>query len=166
MGGRSLWSFLNIHSVAKYRTKWRGRFCWTILVSSCGLKKRDRYSRVSFHEAPTKNAPMCWSMNMQLYPYFLHWVYLFIKEISKAIECFLFCEELIELWLHRTREWDEFPNGRWGNSQSPAFGNLLDYHLFYLKAPHQKEELLEQWGTELTCEQDVFDVFTAFITGQ
>ena len=34
---------------------------------------------------------------------------------------------------HRTQEWDDFPNGRWGNSSSPAFGELTDYHLFYLR---------------------------------
>ena len=31
------------------------RTCRTILVSSCGLKKSHYYSRVSLHEAPTKN---------------------------------------------------------------------------------------------------------------
>ena len=31
------------------------KLCWTILVSSCGLKKKSQYSRVSLHEAPTKN---------------------------------------------------------------------------------------------------------------
>ena len=33
------------------------KFCRTILVSSCGLKKKSHYnSRVSLHEAPTKNS--------------------------------------------------------------------------------------------------------------
>ena len=36
-------------------------------------------------------------------------------------------------YIHRTRHWDEFPNGRWGKSDSPAFGELKDYYLFYLK---------------------------------
>lgn len=25
-------------------------------------------------------------------------------------------------YVHRTLKWDEFPNGRWGDSKSPAFG--------------------------------------------
>ena len=29
----------------------------------------------------------------------------------------------------RTSHWDEYPNGRWGDSRSPAFGELTDYHL-------------------------------------
>lgn len=36
-------------------------------------------------------------------------------------------------YIYRTRHWDEFPNGRWGKSDSPAFGDLKDYYLFYLK---------------------------------
>jgi len=30
--------------------------------------------------------------------------------------------------LSRTEEWDEFPNGRWGDGRSPAFGELSNYH--------------------------------------
>jgi methylenetetrahydrofolate reductase (NADPH) len=68
-------------------------------------------------------------------------------------------------YVYRTQRWDEFPNGRWSNSQSPAYGSLTDYHLFYLRAPNKAEELLSMWGTELRSEQDVFDVFASFITG-
>jgi methylenetetrahydrofolate reductase (NADPH) len=32
-------------------------------------------------------------------------------------------------YLDRTALWDEFPNGRWGHSASPAYGDLSDYHL-------------------------------------
>ena len=40
-----------------------GRTCWNILVSSCGLNKRKHsYSRLSLHEAPTKNQ-MGWRKN-------------------------------------------------------------------------------------------------------
>lgn len=30
-------------------------------------------------------------------------------------------------YVQRTQEWDEFPNGRWGDSRSPAFGELDAY---------------------------------------
>ena len=69
-------------------------------------------------------------------------------------------------YVHRTSDWDEFPNGRWGNSSSAAFGELSDYYLFYLKSRTAKEELKKMWGQELTCEQDVFDVFYHYITGE
>lgn len=31
--------------------------------------------------------------------------------------------------MSRTAAWDDFPNGRWGDSRSPAYGELSDYHL-------------------------------------
>uniref|UniRef100_A0A8C7ZAM2 Methylenetetrahydrofolate reductase (NAD(P)H) n=1 Tax=Oryzias sinensis TaxID=183150 RepID=A0A8C7ZAM2_9TELE len=69
-------------------------------------------------------------------------------------------------YIYRTQEWDEFPNGRWGNSSSPAFGELNDYYLFYLKSKSSKEALLQMWGEELKNEQSVFEVFTCYITAQ
>ena len=67
-------------------------------------------------------------------------------------------------YVHRTRHWDEFPNGRWGNSASPAFGELKDYYLFYLASQSPKTELLNMWGMELSSELDVWDVFVNYIT--
>ncbi len=68
-------------------------------------------------------------------------------------------------YVYRTSDWEEFPNGRWGNSSSAAFGELRDYYLFYLKTRTAKDKLLDMWGEELTCEQDVWDVFFHYITG-
>ena len=37
-------------------------------------------------------------------------------------------------YVYRTRAWQEFPNGRWDESESPpSFGQLEDFYLFYLK---------------------------------
>ncbi|XP_020951003.1 methylenetetrahydrofolate reductase isoform X4 [Sus scrofa] len=69
-------------------------------------------------------------------------------------------------YIYRTQEWDEFPNGRWGNSSSPAFGELKDYYLFYLKSKSPKEELLKMWGQELTSEESVFEVFAHYLSGE
>lgn len=69
-------------------------------------------------------------------------------------------------YIHRTQDWDEFPNGRWGDSASPAFGNLKDYHLFYLRSRTTKENLRSQWGHELESEEDVWKVFTLFVSGE
>jgi methylenetetrahydrofolate reductase (NADPH) len=35
-------------------------------------------------------------------------------------------------YIERTERWDEFPNGRWGSSSSPAYGDLEDFHLVQL----------------------------------
>lgn len=53
-----------------------------------------------------------------------------------------------------------------GNSASPAFGELNDYYLFYLKSKSSKEALLQMWGEELKNEESVFEVFTCYITAQ
>ncbi|XP_051027749.1 methylenetetrahydrofolate reductase (NADPH) [Acomys russatus] len=69
-------------------------------------------------------------------------------------------------YIYRTQGWDEFPNGRWGNSSSPAFGELKDYYLFYLKSKSPREELLKMWGEELTSEESVFEVFEHYLSGE
>ncbi|XP_047407496.1 methylenetetrahydrofolate reductase (NADPH) isoform X1 [Sciurus carolinensis] len=69
-------------------------------------------------------------------------------------------------YIYRTQDWDEFPNGRWGNSSSPAFGELKDYYLFYLKSKSPREELLKMWGEELSSEESVFEVFARYLSGE
>nr|KAG5696213.1 hypothetical protein BaRGS_021698 [Batillaria attramentaria] len=81
-----------------------------------------------------------------------------IKENDEAIRNFCY--------VYRTSDWDEFPNGRWGNSSSPSFNDLKTYHLFYLKSRSPKEDLLKMWGPELTDERDVWEVFYCYLTGE
>ncbi|KAK3727352.1 hypothetical protein RRG08_018336 [Elysia crispata] len=65
----------------------------------------------------------------------------------------------------RTSEWNEFPNGRWGDSRAASFNDLKTYHLFYLKSKSPKAELLKMWGETLTSEKDVWKVFVNYLTG-
>ncbi|CAB3411015.1 unnamed protein product [Caenorhabditis bovis] len=67
-------------------------------------------------------------------------------------------------YIYRTRDWDDFPNGRWGNSSSPAFGDLADYYLFHLRSQTPKEEQLAMYGEELNDVNDVIKVFVNYIT--
>lgn len=69
-------------------------------------------------------------------------------------------------YMYRTSDWDEFPNGRWGNSSSPAFGDLTDHHLFYLRSRVKRDDLLKMWGEELTKVEDIFEVFRCYISGE
>jgi len=69
-------------------------------------------------------------------------------------------------YIHRTREWEEFPNGRWGDSSSPAFGELKDYHIFYLKSKWSKKALLPMWGEKVESEKDVWEIFGCYLSGQ
>ncbi|XP_023243844.1 methylenetetrahydrofolate reductase-like [Centruroides sculpturatus] len=69
-------------------------------------------------------------------------------------------------YVYRTQTWDEFPNGRWGNSASPAFGELKDYYLFFMKNKCSDEMLLDMWGRELANEEDIWDIFYCYLTGK
>ena len=65
-------------------------------------------------------------------------------------------------YLSRTATWDEFPNGRWGDNRSPAYGELTDYYLAY-KRP--KKSQLKQWGLPQSV-LDVKKVFLKFLSGK
>ena len=69
-------------------------------------------------------------------------------------------------YVSRTSYWDEFPNGRWGNSSAPSFNDLKSYHLFYLQPKLPKQLLLDMWGPSLCDERDVWHVFTSYLTSQ
>ena len=69
-------------------------------------------------------------------------------------------------YIFRTSNWDEYPNGRWGNSSAPSFNELTDHHLFYLRSPRNKDELRKMWGGELENYDDVYHVFWCYLTGE
>ncbi|KAI9910002.1 hypothetical protein PsorP6_010785 [Peronosclerospora sorghi] len=64
-------------------------------------------------------------------------------------------------YIARTAAWDEFPNGRWGDRASPAYGELSEYYLAFKRPKLQRTEL---WGTPQT-EEEVWNVFVRFIDG-
>ncbi|RLN86281.1 hypothetical protein BBJ28_00021425 [Nothophytophthora sp. Chile5] len=64
-------------------------------------------------------------------------------------------------YIARTAAWDEFPNGRWGDRTSPAYGDLSEYYLAFKRPKLKRADL---WGTPQS-EQDVWDVFVRFIDG-
>lgn len=67
-------------------------------------------------------------------------------------------------YIHRTASWDDYPNGRWGDSKSPAFGQLDDYHLASVHVSKSFERA-QAWGTPSTS-QDVFNVFAKYCAGE
>jgi methylenetetrahydrofolate reductase (NADPH) len=62
----------------------------------------------------------------------------------------------------RTQDWDEFPNGRWGDSRSPAFGELDDYGIG-LKGSNEYNRKL--WG-EPKSLRDIANVFVGYLEGK
>jgi len=72
-----------------------------------------------------------------------------------------------ESYLARTSNWDDFPNGRWGDSRSPTFGELSDYHLIRGSRTTEKarEDRRKAWGFP-NSQQDVFEVFAQYCSGK
>jgi len=69
-----------------------------------------------------------------------------------------------KVYMARTEEWDEFPNGRWGDAESPSFSSLGDYHLKYLYAS-SAESRKKAYG-EPKVAQDVYDTFVKYLEGK
>ena len=65
-------------------------------------------------------------------------------------------------YIVRTKDWDEFPNGRWGDSRSPAFGELDAYGI----ALHgSNEQNIKLWG-EPRSLRDISNTFIRFLNGK
>ena len=62
-------------------------------------------------------------------------------------------------YVQRTQDWDEFPNGRWGDSRSPAFGELDAYGIG-LKGTN--EQNIKTWGKPETL-RDLANIFTRYL---
>lgn len=65
-------------------------------------------------------------------------------------------------YVARTADWDEFPNGRWGDSRSPAFGELDAYGIG-LKGTNEVNVKL--WGQPSTL-RDITHLFVRFLNGK
>ncbi|KAJ1921801.1 methylenetetrahydrofolate reductase (NAD(P)H) met13 [Mycoemilia scoparia] len=64
-------------------------------------------------------------------------------------------------YIARTANWDEFPNGRWGDARSPAYGELI--HGVQIR--FTGENALKLWGTP-TSVDDVKDLFVKYCQGK
>jgi len=69
-------------------------------------------------------------------------------------------------YVMRTDDWDEFPNGRWGDSTSPAFGELSELSHFYSFTLGSLEDRLAMLGQNPKVPQDVYEVFAAYVEGK
>ncbi|KAF2836057.1 methylenetetrahydrofolate reductase 2 [Patellaria atrata CBS 101060] len=65
-------------------------------------------------------------------------------------------------YVARTQDWDEFPNGRWGDSRSPAFGELDAYGIG-LKGTNEAN--IKLWGMPKSI-QDIANLFVRYMQGK
>ncbi|GAA6035646.1 hypothetical protein JCM8097_004945 [Rhodosporidiobolus ruineniae] len=65
-------------------------------------------------------------------------------------------------YISRTADWDEFPNGRWGDQASPAFGEA---DALLVALPHKPQDAIDLWGTPSSLA-DITALFARFCRGQ
>lgn len=66
-------------------------------------------------------------------------------------------------YISRTSGWDEFPNGRWGDSRSPAFGDIdLSASELLRQSP---KRALELWGCPQTLK-DLSNIIVAYLKNE
>lgn len=69
-------------------------------------------------------------------------------------------------YLMRTDDWDEFPNGRWGDSSSPAFGELSNVSHFYTFTLGSEDDRRAMLGSAPSSFQDVYEIFARYVEGK
>jgi methylenetetrahydrofolate reductase (NADPH) len=74
----------------------------------------------------------------------------------------IFWANRVQSYLSRTDDWDEFPNGRWGDSRSPAYGDLDGYPVSIGISPNDAYAL---WGHPKSFD-DVCHLFARFCRGE
>jgi len=74
----------------------------------------------------------------------------------------IFWANRVKSYIHRTENWDEYPNGRFGDSRSPAYGELDGYGIWIKQTPEEGRKL---WGEPKTFD-DVSKLFSDFCNGK
>jgi methylenetetrahydrofolate reductase (NADPH) len=67
-------------------------------------------------------------------------------------------------YVARTNEWDDFPNGRWGDNRSPAFGDLSDSH-FFRPSVGSIDDRKAMWGDAPLSPREVSEIFAKYVEG-
>jgi len=68
-------------------------------------------------------------------------------------------------YVMRTDDWDEYPNGRWGDSSSPAFGELSELSHFYSFTLGCDDDRRAMLGNCPLVESDAYEVFARYVEG-
>ena len=67
-------------------------------------------------------------------------------------------------YVARTDAWDDFPNGRWGDGRSPAFGELSNSH-FFRPSVGSKDDRKAMWGESPLEPEEVYEIFAKYVEG-
>lgn len=78
----------------------------------------------------------------------------------------IFWANKTKTYIARTNEWDEYPNGRWGVSRSPAFGDMAEYPSMSKLYNKSKKQLRAIWGETCSKESEIGDLIIRYIQGK
>ncbi|RUS32117.1 methylenetetrahydrofolate reductase-domain-containing protein [Jimgerdemannia flammicorona] len=74
----------------------------------------------------------------------------------------IFWKNRTHSYVQRTENWDEYPNGRWGDARSPAFGEIDGYGVTLNFTP---EECLTMWSRPTTISE-ICSLFARYCMGE
>ncbi|KAF4355916.1 hypothetical protein F8388_025919 [Cannabis sativa] len=67
-------------------------------------------------------------------------------------------------YISRTTGWDQYPQGRWGDSRNPAYGALTDYQ--FMRPRSRDKKLVEEWSIPLKSVEDIHEQFKKLCLGK
>ncbi|KAL2654165.1 hypothetical protein R1flu_022293 [Riccia fluitans] len=67
-------------------------------------------------------------------------------------------------YITRTTQWNEYPQGRWGDSRSPAYGTLNNYQ--FLRRRTRNKKMAKEWAKSLISVDDVIEKFVKYCKGE
>eukprot|EP00262_Sarcandra_glabra_P001984 TRINITY_DN1218_c0_g1_i1.p1 TRINITY_DN1218_c0_g1~~TRINITY_DN1218_c0_g1_i1.p1 ORF type:complete len:595 (+),score=95.49 TRINITY_DN1218_c0_g1_i1:116-1900(+) len=67
-------------------------------------------------------------------------------------------------YISRTVGWDQYPRGRWGDSDNPSYGALTDYQ--FMRPRSRDKKLQEEWGIPLKSVEDIQERFMNYCLGK
>ncbi|XP_020684557.1 methylenetetrahydrofolate reductase 1 [Dendrobium catenatum] len=67
-------------------------------------------------------------------------------------------------YILRTSGWDQYPRGRWGDSQNPSYGALTDHQ--FMRPRTRDKKLQEEWAIPIKSIEDVHERFMNYCLGK
>ncbi|XP_010251464.1 PREDICTED: methylenetetrahydrofolate reductase 2-like [Nelumbo nucifera] len=67
-------------------------------------------------------------------------------------------------YISRTIGWEQYPQGRWGDSCNASYGALTDYQ--FMRPRSRDKKLQEEWGVPLRSIEDIHERFMNYCLGK
>ncbi|XP_021752218.1 methylenetetrahydrofolate reductase 2-like [Chenopodium quinoa] len=67
-------------------------------------------------------------------------------------------------YITRTKGWDQYPQGRWGDARNASYGALSDHQ--FMRPRSRDKKLQEEWAVPLKSIEDINEIFKNFCLGK